>query len=96
MYSISQLKKTLVLDIETTSHYENYEDFCANHPGEIKFWARKAAVCRKDFAELADKTDGEIYKQYAAVYPRHADTSHATGIPRSRHQHRDHCRNLRA
>jgi DNA polymerase elongation subunit (family B) len=69
MYSISQLKKTLVLDIETTSNYENYEDFCANHPGEIKFWARKAAVCRKDFAELADKTDGEIYKQYAAVYP---------------------------
>jgi len=69
MYSISELKKTLVLDIETTSHYENYEDFCANHPGEMKFWARKAAVCRKDFAELADKSDGEIYKQYAAVYP---------------------------
>ena len=69
MYSISELKKIIVLDIETTSNYENYEDFCRERPGEIKFWARKAAVCRKDFAELADKSDGEIYKQYAAVYP---------------------------
>ena len=69
MYSISELKKIVVLDIETTSNYENYEDFCRARPGEIKFWQRKAAVCRKDFAELVDKSDGEIYKQYAAVYP---------------------------
>lgn len=69
MYTRSELRKIIVLDIETTSNYENYEDFCRARPGEIKFWERKAAVCRKDFAELRDKTDGEIYKQYAAVYP---------------------------
>jgi len=71
MYSIAELKKILVLDIETSSNYINYADFSKERPGELKFWQKKARILRKDIHELHDKSDADIYEQYAALYPEY-------------------------
>ena len=43
MYTESELKKILVIDIETTSNYINYEEYSEDKPGETKFWQKKAS-----------------------------------------------------
>ena len=52
MYEKNQLKKLIFLDIETTSNYINYGEFCEARPKEVKFWQRKAKALRRETYEL--------------------------------------------
>tara|TARA_A100001037_G_scaffold290408_1_gene303204 strand:+ start:4944 stop:5705 length:762 start_codon:yes stop_codon:yes gene_type:complete len=69
MYSKSELKKIIVLDIETTSNYINYNEFSENRPGEIKFWQRKTKSMKNEQSDLVDLSDSDLYESRAALYP---------------------------
>ena len=69
MYSISELKAMLFIDIETASEYPNYEEFCSKRPGGVKHWAKKAEQHRNTESHLAKLTDAEMYTHMAALSP---------------------------
>ena len=69
MYEKNQLKKLIFLDIETTSNYINYGEFCDARPKEVKFWQRKAKALRRETHELNEKSDADLYESHSALYP---------------------------
>lgn len=70
MYTKSQIKKMISLDIETASSHETYEDFLSERPLEDKFWNRKTITIKKGDPVLLDnKTDSELYESHSAIYP---------------------------
>jgi DNA polymerase elongation subunit (family B) len=69
MYSNSELKSMLFIDIETTSEYSTYEEFCSKRPGAVKHWAKKAEQHRNSESHLAELSDAEMYIHMAALSP---------------------------
>ena len=69
MYEKSEIKKFIVIDIETTSGYRSYAEFLKEKPSEMKFWQRKCEFLRKDTLEFETLTDAELYEKSAALYP---------------------------
>ena len=72
MYTPSTLKAMLFIDIETTSGFSSYQAFCDARPGAIIHWEKKAAIYRKNDAELAELSDAEMYMKNAALHPEFA------------------------
>jgi len=70
MYSISELKEMLFIDIETCSAAKDLDGFIdiIGHNG-AEHWARKAKYIRNDNTEYTEKTDSELYPINAALYP---------------------------
>ena len=69
MYNTSELKSMLFIDIETTSEYSTYEEFCSKRPGAVKHWAKKAEQHRNSESHLAELSDAEMYTHMAALSP---------------------------
>ena len=69
MYSNSELKSMLFIDIETSSEYPTYEEFCTKRPGAVKHWAKKAEQHRNTESHLAELTDAKMYTHMAALSP---------------------------
>lgn len=69
MYSNSELKSMLFIDIETSSEYPTYEEFCTKRPGAVKHWAKKAEQHRNTESHLAELTDAKMYIHMAALSP---------------------------
>lgn len=68
MYASNELKKMLFIDIETTSGYKTYDDFCKARPGAIEHWAKKSDQYRRN-GEHVEKDDAEMYNHMAALSP---------------------------
>ena len=69
MYSQSELKEMLFLDIETTAQYETLEDLKKFGKGLYDLWLQKAdqiKLYEKDKAELSDE---EFYQSNASLHP---------------------------
>jgi len=70
MYSITDLKEMLFIDIETCSAAKDLKGFIdIIGPNGEEHWIRKAKYIRKDGEEYSDKTDAELYPLNAALYP---------------------------
>lgn len=72
MYTISDLKNMLFLDIETAASHENYQEFLNSLSANSQmgdWWSEKCMFIRKDRPELENKTDEEIYNIQAALFP---------------------------
>jgi len=70
MYSITDLKNMLFIDIETCSAAEDLDGFIdIIGPNGEEHWARKASYIRKDPFAFPEKTDAELYPLNAALYP---------------------------
>lgn len=70
MYSTTDLKNMLFIDIETCSASPNLEGFVdIIGPNGTEHWSRKAKYVRKDSAEYSEKSDAELYPLNAALYP---------------------------
>ena len=72
MYSVSNLKSMLFIDIETTSEYKYYSEFCESRPGAIVHWEKKADNYRRTEADCADLSNADLYLKNAALHPEFA------------------------
>jgi DNA polymerase elongation subunit (family B) len=70
MYSTSDLKEMLFIDIETCSAAKDLNGFIdiIGHNG-TEHWSRKAKYIRKDNPGDIERTDSELYQINAALYP---------------------------
>lgn len=70
MYSSSELKSMLFIDIETCSQYKNLEDLKKKgNVGLLELWEKKAESIRKYEEGMADFTDAELYEKSASIHP---------------------------
>ena len=69
MYTKDQIKKFIIVDIETTSGYKSYKEFYAEKENEVKFWDKKAEYLRKETAEFEELSNAELYEKSSALYP---------------------------
>ena len=70
MYSITELKNMLFIDIETCSGFKDLDGFIEDiGKNGNEHWHRKTKHIRKDAPELTDTSDEELYKLNAALYP---------------------------
>jgi DNA polymerase elongation subunit (family B) len=70
MYSITDLKEMLFIDIETCSAAKDLKGFIdIIGPNGEEHWTRKAKYVRKDSEEYSMKSDSELYPLNAALYP---------------------------
>ena len=44
MYTQEEIKKFIIVDIETTSGYRTYKEFYAEKENEVKFWDKKVPI----------------------------------------------------
>jgi len=72
MYSISNLKSMLFIDIETTSEYKYYSEFQEARPGAIMHWEKKADNYRRTEDDLKDLSNADLYMKNAALHPEFA------------------------
>jgi predicted PolB exonuclease-like 3'-5' exonuclease len=72
MYSVSNLKSMLFIDIETVSEFKYYSEFCENRPGAIIHWVKKAENYRRTEDDLKDLSDADLYIKNAALHPEFA------------------------
>lgn len=69
MYSSSELKGMLFIDIETCSQYRNLDDLEKNGPeGLLDLWIKKAESIRLYEEDKRDLTDSELYEKCASIY----------------------------
>ena len=69
MYTQSELKTMLFIDIETTSEFKTNKEFIKNRPIASKYWSKKAEQHRNTESHLADLTDSEMYDHMSALSP---------------------------
>ena len=69
MYTQEEIKKFIIVDIETTSGFKNYEDFSKAKPHEVKFWEKKAEYLKKDTKEFENLPYSVLYEKSSALYP---------------------------
>ena len=67
MYTKDQIKKFIIVDIETTSGYKSYKEFYAEKENEVKFWDKKAEYLRKETAEFEELSNAELYEKSSAL-----------------------------
>lgn len=71
MFSESQIKNMLFIDVETVASHVNHADMAANNPALAEHWSRKAKVIVSPKAgkpELAHLSEAELYEQEAPLY----------------------------
>ncbi len=69
MYSQSELKEMLFLDIETTAQYETLEDLKKFGKGLYDLWLQKAEQIKSYEKEKADLSDEDFYQSNASLHP---------------------------
>ena len=70
MYSITDLKEMLFIDIETCSAAKDLEGFIdIIGPNGEEHWARKANYIRKDNEQYEGICNAELYPLNAALHP---------------------------
>jgi len=69
MYSTSEIKEMLFIDIETTSEYSSHEAFCRERPNAIALWTKRADQHRSYEKHLSELSDSELYDKMAALSP---------------------------
>jgi DNA polymerase elongation subunit (family B) len=72
MYSVSNLKSMLFIDIETVSEFKYYSEFCEQRPGAAVHWMKKADNYRRTEIDLSELSDADIYLKNAALHPEFA------------------------
>lgn len=72
MYSVSNLKSMLFIDIETVSEYKHYSEFCEARPGAVIHWEKKADNYRRTESDCMDLSDADLYLKNAALHPEFA------------------------
>ena len=70
MYSVSDLKGMLFIDIETAANYRDLEELKNEGPeGLYDLWLKKARTIREYGSEKGELTEDELYINAAALYP---------------------------
>ena len=69
MYTQEEIKKFIIVDIETTSGYRTYKEFYAEKENEVKFWDKKANYLRKETEDFKELSNAELYEKSSALYP---------------------------
>lgn len=69
MYSQSELKEMLFLDIETTAQYETLEDLKKFGKDLYELWLQKATQIKSYEQDKADLSDEEFYQSNASLHP---------------------------
>lgn len=68
MYKKEELKSMLFIDIETTSGFKGYSEFCKARPNAVSHWSKKCQQIRNG-GEHVEKDDQELYLHVSALYP---------------------------
>jgi hypothetical protein len=70
MYSVSDLKGMLFIDIETASNYRDLEELKSEGPdGLYDLWLKKCKTIREYSSGKVDLTEEELYMSDASIYP---------------------------
>ena len=69
MYTQEEIKKFIIVDIETTSGYRTYKEFYAEKENEVKFWDKKANYLKKETEDFKELSNAELYEKSSALYP---------------------------
>lgn len=69
MYSVSDLKGMLFIDIETAAKYRDLEELKSEGPdGLYELWLKKADSIRLYESDKADLNDAELYERSASIF----------------------------
>jgi DNA polymerase elongation subunit (family B) len=69
MYSVSELKGMLFLDIETTAQYETLKDLKKDKEYLYDLWLQKADQIKTYETDKVDLSDEEFYQSNASLHP---------------------------
>lgn len=72
MYSPSELKAMVFIDIETVSEYKTYNEFAEKRPGAIRSWEKKADYYRDTDKACVGVSIDQLYIDKAALHPEFA------------------------
>lgn len=72
MYTISDVKNWLFIDIETVSEAPDLPALAAANPAKAALWSRRCEYLRRRFVECEKMTDEELYKLKAGLHPEFA------------------------
>lgn len=69
MYTSSELKGMLFIDIETASQYETLKDLKKDKESLYDLWIAKATQIKSFESDKADLTDQEMFKRTSSLHP---------------------------
>jgi predicted PolB exonuclease-like 3'-5' exonuclease len=69
MYSASELKSMLFIDIETTAQYKTLNDLKSSNKGLHDLWLQKADQIKSYESQKSDLSDEDFYQSNASLHP---------------------------